>query len=74
MEDAPAQDKQMLCFGQVAADLVRARGRTSLEALKATVEQEWQQLKDIRRRITPAALDPSVRLPHLASLHAPQHL
>ncbi len=51
-----------LCVGQVATDMMRATGRPSLEALKATVELEWQQLKDIRRRITPAVTAPSVRV------------
>ena len=41
---------------------MRAKGRPSVEALKATVEQEWQQLKDIRRRITPAVTAASVRV------------
>ena len=42
--------------------MMRAKGRASLEALKATVEQEWQQLKDIRRRITPAVTATTVRV------------
>ena len=41
---------------------MRVKGRPSLEALKATVELEWQQLKEIRRRITPAVTAASVRV------------
>ena len=47
---------------QVSAELVRVQGRPSVEALKATVDREWQHLKEIRRSIIPAVITPSVRL------------